>query len=664
MGEEEFGKSPGPLVVISFVSINAALVAGILLGLADCIFNYKWLLSHNDPGNGLAIVAIVVLADLFETLIIVVAALAYVGLVRLLLGCLPKKIRHSTERFAVFAPVSIYLLLLGLALFSGKGLQRMGLVPFMQIGFWAAGSAIVWFWVFRFWNAARIMSPSLLRQGLFFLASFTAAFADAFLYRGLYMRVHLLIGLAAAASLVFALLPVVHHFGRRVASIRAVGLILVLLMPVAVVGNFLVSGDEGIQHSVIEESTFARYLVGEVLRRNRPVSEFPATMVSNHLDYERQDPAIEALRGAGSAERTPDILLVTVETTRFDHTTMGGYARNTTPELAAFARRSMLFTAAYAAFPSTEYSMISMMIGLPLNLSFRFSSRGNYWALPEMLGLAGYETACYFSFRRHFRQTPGALYYFDHLFGCGEIHENSLPADLLTDKLLSRVKDRGSRPLFIWAHYIDPHIPYNKHAEFDFGDKPMDRYDSEIAFTDANLGRLLRSIEKQERPWVIIVASDHGEEFGEHGHVGHSSALYEQQEHIIFLMRFPGASPGVYSEPVCLTDVMPTLLGYLGMEPPASSVGGDILGLVSKKFVRNSIVASLNNKVMVRDRQYKMIWNSNTGTRELYSMAADSSEFKNLVDYRPDVVVRMFKELRGWLDILKRKAALNRPSRQ
>lgn len=652
--------SPKSFIKTLLIFINTAMVTGIILGITDCIGNYKWLLSRHDMVTGLTIVAIVIIASLFEALALVTIGILYGGTVVLTSSHLSRKVRALVVRIAVFIPVSAYILALGLALFSGKGLQRMGISHYLQAGFWVVGSAIVWLWLRRFRRNNTRLSTSV--RLLLVLAFFALTWADMSLYRGLYQHVHILIGLAAGVFLFFAVMPVIYKFGQRTAPIRSLALALVFVAILGWGGSYLLFGDEGIQHDIIEESSFAGLPVSKVLQINRPVSGFSANMLSNHLAYDRHDPAVDALRGQSHLKTTPNILLVTVETTRFDHTSMGGYSRNTTPNLAAFARHALLFTNAYAAFPGTEYSMISMMTGLPINLMFRFSPRGNYLAFPELLDLAGYKTACYFPFREYFGQTPSGIYYFYHLFGCRETHEDSLPAGLLTDKLVSRVKAQGDRPLFIWAHYIDPHGPYKRHKAFDFGNRPIDRYDSEIAFTDDNLGRLLREIESRGTSWVVIIASDHGEEFGEHGHFGHASDLYEQQEHIMFMMRFPGVRAGIYTGPVCLTDVMPTILDFIGIHPPKSCVGSDILSLVAKKSFRNSIVASLDNKVMVRDRQWKMILNSSTGTRELYSMLPKPDEFKNLVGSRPKVAAHVFAELSGWMERLKQVAAMNKKS--
>jgi len=652
--------SPISRIEILMIFLNTAMITGIMLGLTDSLGNYKWLLSHNDVAIGLTILAIVIITSLFEVLGIIFVLLSYAGLVLMISAKIRPKISNFVRKLAVFIPVSVYILLMSVALFSGHSLQRAGISTYLQAGTWITGSAIVWLWIRRAGNPVVMMDMSVFRQAGFFLSFLILATVDIFMYRGLYHAVHNLLIPVLAILLFLALLPLVRRFIQPSNSIRGPVFILVFIAILAVGGDYLLYGDEGIQHDIIDESVFAGPLVNRLLQNSNSASGFATSLLSNRLAFDRHDPAVDALKSGTCAKRTPNILLITVETTRFDHTTNGGYSRNTTPNLAAFARGAILFSSAYAAFPSTEYSMISMMIGLPLKLMFRFSPRGNYLAFPELLDLAGYETACYFPFRKHFRRTPGGIYYFYHLFGCKEIHENILPANLLTDKLLSRVKDRDSGPLFIWAHYVDPHSPYFEHRGFDFGSRPIDRYDSEIAFTDANIGRLLKQIDKEPRPWVVIIASDHGEEFGEHGHFGHASALYEQQEHIMFMMRFPGVRPRVYSGPVCLTDVMPTILDFIGIPRPESCAGADLLTLITQNTPRKSIVASLENKVMVRDSGWKLIRQSNTGTRELYSMLPHPDEFKNQVMARPGLTARLSRELKVWLDRLRQKADLNK----
>src|SRR6185436_749940 len=93
--------------------------------------------------------------------------------------------------------------------------------------------------------------------------------------------------------------------------------------------------------------------------------------------------------------------------------------------------------------------------------------------------------------------------------------------DKLTDAAIALLgkTEGGARPFFLWIHYVDPHAAYVPHSEFSFGPKGRDLYDGEVAFVDRHLGRLLALLDQP--PFAdrtaVLLTSDHGEAFGEHG---------------------------------------------------------------------------------------------------------------------------------------------------
>jgi arylsulfatase A-like enzyme len=124
-----------------------------------------------------------------------------------------------------------------------------------------------------------------------------------------------------------------------------------------------------------------------------------------------------------------------------------------------------------------------------------------------------------------------------------------------------------------------------KHAEWDFGDADVDRYDSALAYCDAEIGRLVEAIDRSEarERTAVILYSDHGELFGEHGYVGHGNTLYEEDVRVLLLTRIPGATASTVVTPVSLVDVAPTIATLAGADPTAA---GDAWSLVPLAFSR------------------------------------------------------------------------------
>jgi arylsulfatase A-like enzyme len=167
-------------------------------------------------------------------------------------------------------------------------------------------------------------------------------------------------------------------------------------------------------------------------------------------------------------------------------------------------------------------------------------------------------------------------------------------AEDLTDASLSWLEERRAdardhrRPFLLWVHYVEPHAPYRLQEDFagPLGIKVgksevprQDRYDTEVAFTDHQVGRLLAAIERD--PWLaantlIVFAADHGESLGEHSYWGHGRNLYEPTLRIPLGFVWPGRiKPAVVDSPALNIDVAATVLGLAGLPVPESFRGYD-----------------------------------------------------------------------------------------
>lgn len=323
----------------------------------------------------------------------------------------------------------------------------------------------------------------------------------------------------------------------------------------------------------------------------------------------------------------PNILLISVDTLRADHLGGYGYGRPTSPFLDEFATRGARFEHCLAQAPNTAPSHMTVMTSL-----YPTAHGVSNSALPEaivppaatphlaqLLREEGYATAGFTDggpTRAHFGFGPG----FD-------VYDSS--AEDIADKVDRTLawldaRDDASEPFFVFMHTYEVHAPYLPPAEQRARFVPPDYdgfildmlvdehgrwrsrndgvfhelwrrtdeftpadvefliglYDGGIAHTDAHLGRLVDELAARELSddTVIVIMSDHGEEFGEHGAFSHKQ-LHREVLHVPLILVGPGIAPDtVVAEGVGLIDLAPTLLDLLDIEPPTHFQGRSLRG--------------------------------------------------------------------------------------
>jgi arylsulfatase A-like enzyme len=230
---------------------------------------------------------------------------------------------------------------------------------------------------------------------------------------------------------------------------------------------------------------------------------------------------------------------------------------------------------------------------------------------------------------------------------------------ITTDAALSILAEEpsdGSRPFFLFVHYRCGHDPYVVHPEHDFGAATdMDRYDSAIAFCDGEFGRLLRGLD--ERPdrerTVVVVYSDHGELFGEHGVTSHGNSLYEPDVRVLLLVRIPGATPATVHDVVSLTDVGTTLLDLAG-HPERRLDGWSLLPYVypGPPLPPRTVPLYADSwRSFVRDEQFGVVdgtykyMRHASGAEALFDLEHDPGETVNVASTLPGIHERMVEAL-------------------
>jgi len=283
----------------------------------------------------------------------------------------------------------------------------------------------------------------------------------------------------------------------------------------------------------------------------------------------------------------PNLLLVTLDTTRADHLGAWGYAGARTPNLDRLAAGGTRFERCDASAPITLPSHATLLTGLlPPRHGVRdngiFALEPRFETLAERLRSAGYDTAAVVSAvvlaRRHGLDQGFGRY--DDDLGAGysqgtEVAERA--ADATT--AAARAALAGLRPpFFLWVHYYDPHEEYRPPTRFaDLGTGPARLYDGEIAFVDEQVGELLAALPART---VVAVVGDHGEMLGEHGETSHGLLLFEGARRVPLILAGPGVPSGAVDRCLARTaDLYPTLLDLAGVTVPAGLDGEALLPL-------------------------------------------------------------------------------------
>ncbi|HEV2845955.1 MAG TPA: sulfatase-like hydrolase/transferase, partial [Thermoanaerobaculia bacterium] len=286
----------------------------------------------------------------------------------------------------------------------------------------------------------------------------------------------------------------------------------------------------------------------------------------------------------------PNLILVTLDTTRADHLGAWGWPHARTPHLDALAARGTRFARCDTAAPITLPSHATILTGLyPPRHGVRdngtFTLAPKLETVAERLAARGYDTAAVVSAvvlaRRH-GLGQGFRIYDDDLkegYAAGTQVSERQAGETTAAALAAAGKLKP--PYFLWVHYFDPHDEYRPPTRFaDRATGPHRLYDGEIASMDDAIGRLLAGLPKDA---AVVVVGDHGEMLGEHGESTHGLLLFEGARRVPLILAGPQVPAGKVSS--CLTrtaDVAPTLLSLAGAPVPAGLDGRPLLPLPAR----------------------------------------------------------------------------------
>jgi arylsulfatase A-like enzyme/Flp pilus assembly protein TadD len=378
------------------------------------------------------------------------------------------------------------------------------------------------------------------------------------------------------------------------------------------------------------------------------------------------------------SQGAPSLLLITLDTTRVDRLGCYGHAAAQTPNLDSLARDGARFTRAYAHVPLTLPSHASLMTGtFPPEHGIHDNGRDalgpELTTLAELFRTRGFRTGAFIAavaLDGSFGLDRGFDVYDDFLGQQGPDQPRLIQrrGDLVVDDALAWLKS-SEEPFFAWVHLYDPHARYEPPADFSMADP----YDGEIAFMDAQIGRLLGWLDSSQlsEQTLVVAIADHGESLGEHGESTHASFIYQGTQHIPLLVRAPGVVTGglVCEDLVQQADLLPTLLELYGW-PRLGQVSGRSFApalrgeaLAEEPAYLESLYCAQNFgwsplRGLVQGK-WKLI---QAPSPELYDLEKDPREQNNLASERTDLVEALSRRLQELRDRMKASETASAPS--
>lgn len=343
-----------------------------------------------------------------------------------------------------------------------------------------------------------------------------------------------------------------------------------------------------------------------------------------------------------------NVLLITIDTLRFDRVGVYSDKYVKTPNIDKLAGESFLFTKGFSHNPVTLPSHTNIITGVtPLyhgisdNSGFVLEKR--FLTLAEHLKSSNYETGAFigaFPLDSRFGLDQGFDVYDDN-YGTHndlELFFVERKAEKVIDPALKWIEKRDGK-WFCWVHLFDPHQPYLPPAPYD-SEYSDDLYSGEVAYIDTSLGTFFNRLQElgKYKNTVIILTADHGEGLGEKGEATHSYFAYNNTIHIPYMIRVPGSKGGEIDENVAHIDIFPTVCDVLDLDTPGHIQGESLIGVMKgeekkEKYIYFESLTPYLNRDWAPLRGFihgddKFI---DQPIREFYDLSNDMSEEKNLI---------------------------------
>ncbi len=407
--------------------------------------------------------------------------------------------------------------------------------------------------------------------------------------------------------------------------------------------------------------------------------------------------AMASLPEAGAG--APNVLIIVLDTVRAANLSLHGYSRRTTPKLDSIAASSTVFDQAYSTAPWTLPAHGSLFTGLAGSETYGDwlrPIRADVPTLPEAFARRGYATAgfaanlLYTSYESGVNR--GFAHYDDYRFSwplvlahtplwkldlkssvpearslgdaISRLHTTGIrtsgstpadqfrPADQIVGSFLDWQREVGDRPFFAFLNLFDAHGPYRAPPDYLArfpGGRPLDKYDAAIAWLDETLGGLVDELGRRGvlDKTILVVTSDHGELFGEHGLQDHANALYLPLIHVPLIVRFPQALPAGtrVATVVSLRDVAATIVELAGItgagvqgrslsstwRQPGAAVHGDVVAALAQGRNVSADFRNARGPMVSRLGAHLHYIVNGDGSEEVYDFRRDPAETRNLI---------------------------------
>ena len=384
-----------------------------------------------------------------------------------------------------------------------------------------------------------------------------------------------------------------------------------------------------------------------------------------------------------------NVVLIVVDTLRKDHLGCYGYRYPTSPNIDALAGGGTRYLQALSQAPWTTPSIGSLLTSqYPSTLGIKDDRSilgDRHVSLAEVLRDHGFVTGAVVS-----HSFCSATWNFDQGFEFFDesnvLGHDGISSQGVSDRGIEFLEQHRDQRFFLWLHYFDPHFAFRHHAEHDVnpaipydgpvesgmrfkdlrrvtrGARPEDVaqivrfYDSEIAYCDLHIGRLLdrlRTLDLYDETLIIFTA-DHGEEFYDHGLLGHARTLYNEVINVPLIVRIPGRGSAAVERPVALLDLFPTVLEALDISVTHSLAGTSLLAPPAEDAPVPAPIFSETSRTRelrgVVSGHHKLIVNLETGRQQLFDLAADPTETHDLLGAPPPELPILRRDLESWLE--------------
>jgi len=427
----------------------------------------------------------------------------------------------------------------------------------------------------------------------------------------------------------------------------------------------------------------------------QPAPRGPRTIISSR-PLVLSTPAENAAQLRASV-RAANILIIVMDAARADHLGCYGYPRNTTPNVDRLAAESLLFERHYTDYPQTKTSTASLFTSRHADTHLATEMQeiaADTFAMQRGLKHAGLTTAYFYS--NAWASPWGFAEGFDDIYSpnsgaawrdptrapaSAEVHRIGPNTEAVLAAFSGWLASRAGDRFFAYVHLTPPHFPYDAPKEmaalftgrapnYRRGRSPfpeakdaggpgphhhpgsdlVNKYDANLRYADWAVGRIVDELRKRGLldKTLLLVTSDHGESFGEHGYNWHPACPFEEALHIPMLIRFPGGRPaGRVSALTENTDLLPTIYDLLALPLPTQLIQGrSFLPLISseKAAIHQYLFSHTGGLLpcyVVRDLRYALLLYEGGKLRALYDLDNDPWQMRNIIDRQSERAARM-----------------------